>query len=311
MMKKLFNRFFESTRVEGYRIWILGDGRSGTTFLAEMVNNDNQYEIFFEPFHPILNKNFKFLKLNQYVAADKENKKLEQRAKNIFDGKFINKRRGLIYSKNNNDIRQLIVKDIFANLFAYWLVKKNSTIKPIFIIRNPFAVAYSKYVRKDWDWMTDPRDFLKQRNLVNDFLKPFEGLILNIGEDFIERQILIWAILNYVPLVQFKNSECLFIFYEDLLYDQFYSFAKIFEFIGEDFSIERVNKCISNISKPSLTSDTDEKTVNIDNVLTKWQLEISDEQIKKGKEILTAFGLDTLYDSNYKPNREELDRLFS
>jgi hypothetical protein len=70
---------------------------------------------------------------------------------------------------------------VFANLFAYHLCQRFPNVKPALLIRKPFEVALSKHKKSNWNWTTDPRDFLKQPQLVEDYLQPFAELIERIG----------------------------------------------------------------------------------------------------------------------------------
>ena len=33
-------------------IWLIGDVRSGTTWVSNLINHENKYRTMFEPFHP-------------------------------------------------------------------------------------------------------------------------------------------------------------------------------------------------------------------------------------------------------------------
>ena len=72
--------------------------------------------------------------------------------------------------------------------------------------------------KKDWVWMTDPMKFLDQPELVEDYLLPFIPLINEVSErgDYLEKLLLIWCIINYIPLKQFNKEELLIVFYEDV-----------------------------------------------------------------------------------------------
>ncbi len=48
---------------------------------------------------------------------------------------------------------------------SYEICSNSPKIKPILLIRNPYAVALSKTERKHWGWMNDPKEFLLQKSL--------------------------------------------------------------------------------------------------------------------------------------------------
>ncbi len=51
-------------------VWIIGDGRSGTTWLGDIINWKKNYREMFEPFHPNKVKSAKPYTLHQYMRVD-------------------------------------------------------------------------------------------------------------------------------------------------------------------------------------------------------------------------------------------------
>lgn len=110
-------------------------------------------------------------------------------------------------------------------------------------MRNPFSVALSTYKTKDSGWFTDPLVLLNQTALFEDYLHPFEDAIrkISIGNDYILCQILIWSIINYVPLRQFKLCQIHICFYEDIINDPNREISKIFRFVKPETENYQVN----------------------------------------------------------------------
>ena len=54
-------------------IWLVGDGRSGTTWIANLLNADNSYREMFEPFHPQKVPQAKQFEENMYIAPKTKN----------------------------------------------------------------------------------------------------------------------------------------------------------------------------------------------------------------------------------------------
>src|ERR1700741_2753473 len=198
------------------RLWLIGDGRSGTTWVANLLNHRGGYRQLFEPFHPRMVSASSFLRPHQYLRADDTDERLHALASEVFSGSFVHPHvdtanRALAY-------RGLLIQDIFANLFACWASLRFPDVTILHLIRNPFAVALSKRRRQDWYWMTDPLDLLAQPELRADFLGPFEDLIHETSRrgNFLLNQILIWAVINHVPLRQFRPERLHVSFYESV-----------------------------------------------------------------------------------------------
>lgn len=292
-----------------HTIWLIGSGRSGTTWISSIINYKNDFRELFEPFHtmfPIMSK----MGFKKHLLLDDKTKKRGFRilAGVVLKGKIYNSR-----VEENNKITKLfsseilLVKDIFANLMSYELCSKNPEIKPILIIRNPYAVALSKTKKKDWPWMHDPKDFLLQKRLREKYLLPFESKILHISQNgsYFERQVLIWCIINYVPLTQFNKGQLLITFYEDWCSNPNYELNRVYNYIGLGTSTLNDINDHSKFTSPSKTSASKEFNIN------EWKSNLSTIEINAGQEILKCFGFDKLYDSNSSPNHKHIDDFLS
>ena len=113
-------------------IWLIGSGRSGTTWISSLINHRGEYREIFEPFHPSnIECRLIGFKKHQYLRPDQQKFDLHLLAKLVFSGSYYN-----IYDRTgNNQIwnskhRFLLVKDIFANLMAYNVCLKKKTLSP-------------------------------------------------------------------------------------------------------------------------------------------------------------------------------------
>jgi Sulfotransferase domain len=289
--------------------WLIGDGRSGTTWVSNLIDNKKQYRVLFEPYHPLFTERLRNSPSNIYLAPGTQSPPISKFSKIVFSGKFENPRpviqNKLILYKG------ILVKDIYANLLAYWVFKQYPGIKPILLIRNPFAVALSKSKRKDWYWPSEPLDLLKQKELYDDYLSPFEKIIKETSEkkNFILNQILIWCILNYVPLRQFHSDDLYICFYEEIYNNPVHEIGKIYTFIkGSEASIQ-LEISDEYIATPSRVSGPESNILNGKSPITSWQSELSPLQIKEGIRILKCFGFDHLYDEKSRPDRTVIDAI--
>lgn len=282
-------------------IWLFGDGRSGTTFVADLIKYNRCYRELFEPFHPKFVKAMQGLQLHQYMKPGMENQQLTKSAADIFSGFFVDQ--FVDSSSTRLAYRNLIIKDIFVNLLARWALDRfeNHNIKPVLLIRNPYAVALSKYKKCDWEWMTDPRDFLKQEKLVEDYLYPFVDEIKAIGDDYIVRQIMIWAIIHYVPFKQFRDNELHVLFYENLLSNPEEELESLLFYLDIPVSEKHIKSIIDIMSRPSRVSGPDSSILRGDSPVESWRAEVTESQIINGEKVLKTFGLDHIYAQSTTP----------
>ena len=287
-------------------IWLIGDGRSGTTWISSLINYNRQYREMFEPFHPKFINEMNFLIPHQYVRAHDENTPLKKIATKVFTGKLTHQR---IDSNNYSRIyKGLLIKDIFANLFSYWASLNFPKIKIVLLIRNPFSVALSKHKKRDWFWVTDPMTLLNQKNLYEDYLNPFEELIKNITikNDYILNQILIWSILNYIPLRQFKPDDIRIVFYEQVYINPNQEISRL---LSSDKEKHQLNLDGEIITRPSRFAGEKSNILQGVSPINSWKSEITVKQIDAGLEILEEFGFGKLYDDSSVPNRKVLSEI--
>ena len=290
-------------------IWIVGDGRSGTTWVSDLINYDKKYREMFEPFHSELVSDMSFVERHQYIRPDDFNGKIEAISSDIFSGKFTHER---VDSENHSLLYDgILIKDIFANLLCYSASRRFPKVKPILLIRNPFAVALSKYKKKDWLWFTEPLDLLKQTKLYEDYLIPFEGIIRSTSakQDYILNQILIWSIINYIPLRQFEPGDIHVCFYEKICIEPDNEISKIFKFVRGSNTNPQINLNKNVINRPSRVVGTESNLLSGTSPITSWKKELTPQIIQEGLKILQCFGFENLYDEISMPNEDVLRKI--
>lgn len=277
-------------------VWLIGDGRSGTTWVASCLNTDGYFREVFEPFHPEFVDDMQFLNGYFYERPEDHNPELLAATSAVFSGHLWNWRTDADNAARL--YRGLLVKDILANLFAKWAKSHHPEIEILLLLRNPFAVALSKQKKQNWTWVLDPTTLLQQQKLREDFLDQYGDLIFRTRADggFILNQILIWSIINYVPLTQFCSQDLKVLFYEEFLIDPSVATSLALD--------EEKIVPLSVASQPSKVTDAQSARSIADRI--SWKTEIEAAVIDKGQAILAEFGLEGLYDSDGYPQRPAL-----
>jgi hypothetical protein len=192
-------------------IWIVGDGRSGTTWLADLINVRKTYREMFEPFHPVYLNEMRGVYW-KYLRPHDTDQTFYRLARRVFSGRLQHPR---VDAQNKRVVYNgLLIKDIFAHLFLKWACLRFTHVKKILLMRHPFAVAVSKQKLKGWRWMANPSDFLDCSALYADYLYGFKDLIRET-KGYFERQVLIWAVIHYVALNQLERNDVILVFYEE------------------------------------------------------------------------------------------------
>ncbi len=282
-------------------IWLLGDGRSGTTWLFELLNYHSRYRAFFEPFNPGPSKPGVEIGIQRYLPPDGENRELEKHLADIFSGRFNEARhphpRSALFDR-------VLVKDIYANLFAYWGYRRFPNLRVILIIRHPFAVAASKLNVQHWFPNSDLDLILSQERLVEDHLKNHLPLLRKVAgkNDFVVNQIAIWCVINTVPLRQFSQEELHVVLYEELMEDPVATLSGVFDFIDAGTGTVPPVPSQQIIDRPSSSTarhgpDGPEQILPSEQP-EKWELMLTRDQIRWGLRILDEFGFKELYDTD-------------
>jgi hypothetical protein len=270
---------------------IAGVGRSGTTWLSNIINCDNKYRYIFEPFNSREVKLAEPFKNKLYLRPDDHQPQYVKPATDIINGNVRNKFTDAI--NRNFLVKKRLIKAIRMNLSLKWLNSLFPEIPIIFLLRHPCAVAHSQIQLK---WGATIENFLQQKPLVEDFLHPFKQQFDDASTLF-ERHIVAWCVENYVPLKQFKAGQLHLVFYENLCTDPASELEKIFTFLNTRPSTKSLNV----ITKPSNLS-RDNSAINTGQDLTAtYKTKLSADQIKKATKILQAFGLDQIYGPDPTP----------
>jgi hypothetical protein len=256
-------------------VWLFGDGRSGTTWVSDLINPDKRYREMFEPFHPKWVRGMEGLGYNEYIRPDDIEHRLLPAATAVFRGRFQFPR---VDEQNRRWwYRGLLIKDIFANLFACWASRRFPKTKLVLLIRNPFAVALSKLKTKDWQWMTEPAEFLGQGPLVEDYLRPFEDVIRGVGDDYILRQVLVWAIIHYVPLLQFEPGQLHVVFYEEMAQRPEQQLRRLFHFLKPNRAEQMTKRALRILTLPSRVAGNTRSGPGGKWPIGRWKAELSAE----------------------------------
>ena len=290
-------------------VWIVGDGRSGTTWLSHLLKHSLRYREMFEPFHPMQIERANFLAPMEYVRAGQPFPKLEKFMDDIVSGRFSEYR----VNRFNRSIsyKGILIKDIYANMLCYWGCQRHPAIKPILLMRNPFSVALSKSKKKDWLWVKNPMDLWNQPGLRQDFLLHHEDLIRTVSErgDFIQKQLLIWAIINIVPLHQFNQGTLKVICYENVFLDPIKEVTSAVRFIKDDPGLPAVHLPDSLVKRPTRVAGKESTLANDRSPILSWKDELTAEQIERGNKVLSHFDLDGIYGDDGLPDLRKLEQI--
>jgi hypothetical protein len=284
-----FSRLFGALHLDLNRdhrnsVFLAGSGRSGTTWVSEIINHRNEYRLIFEPFHPGICKNFR---RKQYLRPDDRSEEYLGPARKVLTGGI----RSFWTDRFNRKFvaRRRLIKDIRANLLLCWMRENLPGMPIVLLLRHPCAVAASRLAL---GWRDGLPEMMEQEELVEDYLSPIEAEIQAARNAF-ERHVFSWCIDNYVPLRQFAPGEIHLAFYENFIVHPEDEIQRLFAFLGEDFDrrVYRVLRRPSPLSRRGGSSSVDA-----------WRRSVSGSQLERAVEILGLFELDRLYGEGTMPD---------
>lgn len=275
-------------------IFLAGSGRSGTTWLSEVINHRNEYRYIFEPFYPEkvgLCKNFR---RKQYLRPEDRREEFLGPARKIVSGDL----RNVWTDRFNRKLvtQRRLIKDIRANLLLGWLHANFPGMPLILLLRHPCAVTVSR-LKLGWQDILD--DTMEQRELVEDHLSLFEDEVRAARDPF-ERSIFLWCIENYVPLQQLGRDEFHLVFYENLCTEPEREVRRLYSFLGEDPDED----IYRSIERPSSLSRRGSAVALGERPVDSWVGSVDGPQVERAVEILSLFGLDHVYGEGPMPRPE-------
>lgn len=294
--------FIDTNRESKNSILLVGDGRSGTTWVSDVMNYNNEFRYMFEPFHPHFVERSNGFRPFQYLRPNNEEPYFLDTARMVLTGKL---RCARVDQFNCAFLfRKRLIKDIFAHLFLKWINVNFPDVKIILVLRHPCAVAVSKQKLAHWLWMKDPKEFLSQKELVEDFLFPFIDDI-SAEEGFFEKQILIWSIIHYVLFKQFREGQVHLAFYENFCVRPEKEIRRLFSFIGKPLETPILDKKIlRKIKQPSSLCRKDSAIISGGSLIDGWRKDVTGQQMNRAVQILRRFQLDTVYSFESMPNTQ-------
>ena len=271
-----------------HTILLAGSARSGTTWLAEIINYDARYRYIFEPFNTTEVSLCKDFEERQYLSPEKKSIKFHQPIEEILNGKIRNHWADF-YNVNTANAQRL-VKCIRANFLLEYIHKYFPALPIVFLIRHPFAVAYS---RMKLGWRAPLASLFQQNELLTKQLLPYQHLQKTIKTDF-EKQVLFWCLENKIPLQILANQlKFKLVFYEDLVSQPEESIKDIFQFLKLDFNADILTKL--DIPSSSATLHSPKKAIG------SWKENLSSTDLKQGLVILEKLGMDCFYGDQVFP----------
>jgi hypothetical protein len=288
-------------------IIVAGIGRSGTTWLGDLLNYDNQYRTIFEPFHPDQGVEMRREMYNgRYLRPDTEDPALRTRLLEIIEGRFSNEFAD--HYNANVETDKTLIKEIRIDLALGWIHRQFPDIPLVYILRHPGAVITSQ-MRMNWgDGRGLLKNMLRQPELMTDYLEPFTEILQPTDDEFTNR-LLVWCAKIYTLLKQFRPNEMYWVCYETLWANTDVELEGLFSTLGIPYDREGV---LELAGRPSATTwSTDQPPEEAIKQLDKWQKSLTEQPFELMMDTLEIFGLHKIYGRSSMPETDALNAMLT
>jgi hypothetical protein len=280
-------------------VFVAGSGRSGTSWLSEVINHDRDYRYVFEPFNPAEVSLARPFGYRRYIRPGESRPELLGRAREIVTGRV----RGAWTDRFHRRFlaRKRLIKDIRANLFLGWLARSFPEMPIVFILRHPCAVALSK---TKLGWSSRLEEFLGQPELVRDFLGPVEEEMRAATTEF-ERHLFAWCVETLVPLTHLEPGRVHLVFYENLCEAPEAELRGLSDYLASGFRDVPVEALL----RPSALVRSGSAVLSGGDPVRSWRGELGEREVRRTVEILGYFGLDAIYGASPMPDTQAARRI--
>lgn len=291
--------------------WLSGSGRSGTTWLGQILTANPGSAFLYEPLHSWLASFPKDLTPaitdagdRPYFRVGSNNPSWTHYISDVLDGRGFTRRTLLSGIPARQQPRaiwraltgnRLVIKEIRSNLMIDWLTSTFG-VRVILITRHPCAVVASQAAR-DWGTKRNVLDsLLSQPELVEDHLT---GDLHYLNREHLDTELkrlaARWAIENRVALETAQgNNLVLPVAYERLVLNSRLELEKIFDFLN--WPIDGGGWCAIERQ----LNQTGDDQPSPDGRLSRWQSQLDPHQIDDILGVTHSLGIKR-YDEGIMP----------
>lgn len=271
---------------------VVGTGRSGTTWVAEVIDAQVRCRLIFEPFNPDQVKEFRHFRHFLYMRPDQDDPELLRFCHAVTSGELRGEWVDGHLAHLSSDLR--LIKDIRPTLMLRWLANRFPNVPILYVLRHPCAVVLSR-MRLNWATDVDVRRFTDQPLLVEDHLRPYLAVI-DGAQTPEEKHAVVWCLSNLIPLRQFASGGWTLLHYERLRQEPEVELPRMFGALGMEFDA-RVSWALNRPSRTTRLAGC--RLLNTSE--PDWTRDLTTGQVDRILAIVRAFGLEYLYGDSVMP----------
>lgn len=233
-------------------ILLVGSGRSGTTWLTNILTASPGIQQIFEPLNPVWIEQARkltgwdrtpFYPRSFYLRAETDDPQWNAFLERVLRGQV--RSFWTDYERTSYFPNRFLIKFIRANLMLGYIYDKFQP-RMVYISRHPCATVYSRLAL---GWQADVADILRQEALVEDYLRPWVSQ-MERERTRVGAAAIWWAVENMVARQELATRPHIAVTHEELCLEPQQQTERLFAWLG----IKMPAKLSAVIERPSRQS---------------------------------------------------------
>ncbi len=208
---------------------LVGSGRSGSTWLSEVLVEAFSCRLIFEPLRSDVVALSRNMRWGSYADADSDDAEFHRVLERVLTGRI---RNPIVDAFNAYRLpNRRLVKEIRATNLLPWIHAHFPEVPVIYLLRHPVAASWSA---TELGWKPYISEFLRQPRLMDGPLAPYRDVVVRHGDDpdLFHRHVLRWCLENSVPISQLEPGSVHVVFYENLVQDPYGELGRLAAYLG-------------------------------------------------------------------------------
>jgi hypothetical protein len=281
----------------GHCLLLVGSGRSGTTWMAEVLTEALHCRLVYEPLRTKSVPWTAPVRRGHYLPPDQSDPAVAAVLDRIIKGQLRNR----FTDRYNTERlpRRRVVKEVRATNLLPWLVPRYPRTPVVYLLRHPVPTAWSVVAL---GWPETLQDILSQPALMEGPLESRRALIEEAAAspDKFHRLVLQWCLENYVPIGQLPPAAVHVVFYENMVDDPWGELERLRLYLRR-FGPHPWNVDMASVKNVARPSHSRNRGTSGSGRLERWVEEVPAAQVEKALALVAGFGLDRVYGRSTRP----------
>ena len=273
-------------------VFIAGSGRSGTTWVEEVVDRHHDHRVMFEPFFPRQVPQLGAMVEGLYLRNDVADPRYVEPVARVLEGRLRN--RWIDHLNRVRIARKRLIKEIRANCWLGWAARRWPHMPMVFVMRHPLAVATSSL---GMGWSDGLDRVLAQPELVADHCAEHTDFLRALS-DPLERAVARWCVENIVPMRTLGPTRATLLLYEDLVAEPQREAGRLLSAFGQlpDDALT------SALARPSHLSAGGSAATTGASPVTAWRERLDPSQRARAVRVIERLGFGDVYGDDPWPD---------